>query len=382
MAWRFDREVIRGELDNRQKGKITGTLWLAAQSKPVQLNLEGNPSRDWAGCVLRFTNPAPEAKGESGLALEQDGVCGDMTASHRVRIPPEPIAEWIAQGTPGIESLPWGNAVYLEWFSEINGRVVIESTRYRIEVGERAWSMTPEEERRQKLDNSAAMQQFMEQLGSALPAEADGESSAEPADEDGPAGQLGVEDRADRAQQLVQEIEDLKRRARALGGDDMVEGPTERNLPLDLQRQFWQNVVDFESAPRKIRRELLAEDGFVPSRPDNLSDEELTKELWRLIHALAARRTYLDYTNHLSDRELYTLLVEEVLEEETEVLPKHAEWNCRICIDEYGAPNEEPGTSVYLRYYADERDRASWPSDQPLPPQCDPPYDRDRRLPQ
>jgi hypothetical protein len=153
--------------------------------------------------------------------------------------------------------------------------------------------------------------------------------------------------------------------------------------PLDVQHQFWKHVLAFESAPLKTPREILATDGFHAPEPDQCSDLVITANLGKLIQALAARRIYLNSTNHLSDRELFTLLVKRVLEEEIEVLPLQSEVNCHIDIAEYGGPEDEDGSRIYLRYYADEETRAGWAKDFPgeIPPHCDPPYDRDRTLP-
>ena len=52
-----------------------------------------------------------------------------MAMSRRGEKPPEHMA----------------NAIYLEWFSELNGRVVIESADYRLQISEPAWRYTPEE---------------------------------------------------------------------------------------------------------------------------------------------------------------------------------------------------------------------------------------------
>jgi hypothetical protein len=191
------------------------------------------------------------------------------------------------------------------------------------------------------------------------------------------------EAKVDQALKTMSEIEELKARARDLSRGQMIEGSVKQPVPLDLQRQFWENVVSFESAPRKIRREILAEDG-IQARPEaGLSDGELAAELWRVIEALARRRQYLEWTDHLSDRELYKLLVNRVLEEETEVLPPEAAWNCHISVHEYGGPGEEDGTNVYLQYYADDETRADWVKQFPgeIPAHSEPPYDRDRFLP-
>ena len=376
MAWRIGEQVTWGELDNRKIGRVTGIIWLTGRAEPLRLSLQGNPWPDWAGCMLRFKNLRSEPGDLSGLASEQDGVCGDMTASRRVRIPPEPIRDWLEKGAPGKESLPWGNSIYLEWFSERNGRVAVESTQYEVESSERMWTMTEEQEKEQRKRNHQAMDQFMNSLVG------DTEQGLDP-ESPGSVGTDAEEAEVDRALELMSEIEQLKANARDLSGGQMLEGSGKQPLPLAVQHQFWKNVFDFESASRKIRRQILAEDGFHAPPEQGLSDAELTHQLWRLIKALASRRTYLEGTDHLSDRELYKLLVERVLEEETEVLPPEAEWNCHVGIHEYGGPGDEDGTNIYLRYYADEQTRAGWVNRFPgeIPAHCAPPYDRDRSLP-
>jgi hypothetical protein len=386
MAWRIDQQVIRGELDSRTKGQVTGTIWLAGRSEPLRLRLEGDPWRDWAGCHLRFSNRSPgDEEGDlSGLATEQKGACGDMTVSRKVRTPPEPVKEWLAQGAPGKDNLPWSNSIYLEWFSDRNGRVVIELTRYALELSEPAWSMTEYEELEQRKRNFGEMQDFMIRLQDALK-EAAAEDCLRSGDSEDECSEaeLDAEEReSDRTLDLIFEIEELKRKARGLGGGQMITGQPSGAVPLEAEHQFWKHVLDFESAPSKPWCEILAEDGFQARPPETLSDDELPAHLWLLIEALAKRRAFLLHTNHLSDRELYCLLVNEVLNEETELLPPEAEWNCNICIDEYSPEGEDP-SMVFLRYYADKKTRAGWASDLgiELPRHMDPPYNRDRHLP-
>ncbi len=378
MAWRIAEHVTHGELDNRTPGRVTGTLWLAGRAEPLRLVLKGNARRDWAGCVLRFRNPRPAPADLTALASEQVGECGDMTASRKVRMAPEDVPGGRAQGAPNPESLPWGNAVYLEWVSETNGRVVIESARYEVETSERAWSMTEEEDREQSQRTLELIARFLSSAAG-TPSEEEG-ADAQSTDPDGTgADQQAVE----KALELMSATEELKKKARELAGGDLIEGSGDRPVPLDVQHQFWKNIVAFESASQKSWRDILAGDGFHAAPEEGLSDAEVTSELWQLITALAARRAYLEWTDHLSDRELYRLLVKRVLDEETEDLPPDAEWNCRLCIHEYGGPGKEDGTEVFLRYYADEETRAEWAEDFPgeLPPQCELPYDRDRHLP-
>ena len=174
MAWRIDEQLIRGEIDNRARGRVTGRLWFIGRAEPVVLELEGNAWRDVAGHVLRFTNPAPKpAEREGGLdgfAAEQRGVVGDITASRKVKVP-ECSMDELMEYYKARKPFPWhwGNSLYLEWHSERNGRVVIESASYQIEIdAEAAWTMSEAEEERQREANGRAMIAFMERLTGAV----------------------------------------------------------------------------------------------------------------------------------------------------------------------------------------------------------------------
>lgn len=170
MAWRIDEAVVRGEIDNRTRGRVTGRIWFIGQTEPVELNLTGNGWRDLAGRRLEFTNPDPKPGDLGRFAMVQKGTAGDITASRKVKVPDIPmdqIGEYYAARKP----FPWhwGNSLYLEWFSETNGRVVIESAGFDLKiVGEPAWEMTLEEEEAQRRANGEAMTGFMERLSRAM----------------------------------------------------------------------------------------------------------------------------------------------------------------------------------------------------------------------
>jgi len=169
MAWRIDEAVIRGEIDNRVRGRVTGRIWFAERPEPVLLDLAGDCWRDLAGRGLEFTNPQPQPGDLQGLAAVQRGRVGDITASRKVRVPEIPldqIDEYDAQRKP----FPWhwGNSLYLEWFSDRNGRVVIEAAGFELKiVGDPAWEMSPAEEESQRAANGGAMTGFMERLAEA-----------------------------------------------------------------------------------------------------------------------------------------------------------------------------------------------------------------------
>lgn len=166
MAWRIDEQVIRGEIDNRMRGRVKGRIWFVGRGEPVELKLEGNCWRDLAGRRLEFTNPEPRAGDIEGLAALQDGVVGDITASRKVKVPEIPMSQ-IGEYYAAKKKWPWhwGNSLYLEWFSARNGRVVIESASFDLKIdGDAAWEMTEEQENEQRKSNGAAMTGFMERL--------------------------------------------------------------------------------------------------------------------------------------------------------------------------------------------------------------------------
>jgi hypothetical protein len=168
MAWRIEEHVIRGEIDNRVKGRVTGRIWLAGRDEPIALDLEGNAWRDLAGHILHFTNPKPATPfdDDAGFAMRQIGVVGDITASRKVRVPTCTDEELTAHLRARTKfPWTWGNSLYLEWFSETNGRVVIEAAHYRLDLDPgRAWEMPPDGEEAQRRANGEAIVNFMGRL--------------------------------------------------------------------------------------------------------------------------------------------------------------------------------------------------------------------------
>ena len=173
MAWRFDKCIVRGEIDNTVKGRVTGQIWLLGREEPMTLDLSGDAWPDVAGSKLSFVNPNPEAQPEydQGLRLHQTGSVGDITASQRVKKLLVPEEEWKkALREERFHEIPWvwANALYLEWFSDYNGRVVIQTTEYEITTSERLWVLDEDEHAAQQAINAADMDAYMEKLGDAL----------------------------------------------------------------------------------------------------------------------------------------------------------------------------------------------------------------------
>ena len=146
MAWRLHEHVLRGKIDNRTRGCVKGEVWLAGIDHPLVLELTGDWAPDLAGCELSFENPDPIPMTTKPPAPQQRGAPGDITAARKVRLFDVPIEEALAMCKRG-DTPPehMANSLYLEWFSELSGRVVIESADYRLQISEPAWRYTSEE---------------------------------------------------------------------------------------------------------------------------------------------------------------------------------------------------------------------------------------------
>ncbi|MFZ4573804.1 MAG: hypothetical protein ACOYN0_05360 [Phycisphaerales bacterium] len=190
---------------------------------------------------------------------------------------------------------------------------------------------------------------------------------------DSPSDPLELEavDRAIRINELEHQLEALG--AGSLGAS--------HECPPAIHEQFLSGILAFETAPLASQFERLLEAGVELPTPVELDDAALHAKLWEIVHALAKRDTYLERTDHLSDRELYVQLWSDTLRERTPVLPAGSGWISRI--DMLGGCSEED-IKLSQRYYDDEQTRRDWAQQFPddvIPPHEDPPFQRDRLLP-
>ncbi len=246
MAWRIDEAVVRGEIDNTVEGRTSGRIWLLGREEPVELDLAGDCWRDLAGSRLVFRNPGPKPQPNTDLSTPQRGVVGDMTASRKNKVPLVSNEE-LAALYAARQEIPfcWKNTLYLEWFSETNGRVVIETCDFALELSERVWEMDDDAEEAQKLANMQAMRDFMNQLVRRI----------EPADR--PSGSTDEEDEfqweerlkeSDRLADAYQEVlekylddPDAERKeAFAMGWDGLLEALAEETEAPEPVEAGWQ----------------------------------------------------------------------------------------------------------------------------------------------
>ncbi len=153
--------------------------------------------------------------------------------------------------------------------------------------------------------------------------------------------------------------------------DESISRINVQHLPLAVENDFLASMLAWEQAPvLPIYRWFDPE--LRPPRPDALSDEDLHDILWDVIQKLFERRIVLDFTDHLSDRQLYCLIYRDILparEKKIDLARNYLHWDCAGV---EGDPN------IWLRYYATEDERQAWSETyrQPLPATDTPPYPR------
>lgn len=173
-------------------------------------------------------------------------------------------------------------------------------------------------------------------------------------------------------------INKLRAELEKLGGNTS----TLESMPADMEEEFLRHVLEYETAEQISLLRLLENAGLEVPAPETLDDDALKIKLKELIDRMASVGAYVLHTNHLSDRDLYDYLYHDALREETVLFPENPSY--AYMIDLTGSGGEEDN-ATYLKYYADEEYRRQWAHDwpdDPMPEHEEPPFDRDRFLPQ
>ena len=154
--------------------------------------------------------------------------------------------------------------------------------------------------------------------------------------------------------------------------DESISRVNVQHLPLTVENEFLASMLAWEQAPvlpicRWFEPELR------PPRPDMLVDDDLHEILQNVVQKLFQRRIVLDFTEHLSDRQLYTLIYCDILpsrEKKLDLGTNYLHWDC-------AGTDGDP--EIWLRFYATEAERDAWTETyrQPLPPVSRPPFPRD-----
>jgi len=175
-----------------------------------------------------------------------------------------------------------------------------------------------------------------------------------------------------------QRIAKLREEIKKLGGNTM----SIEDMPADMEEEFLRHVLEYETAEPISLFRLLENSGLKLLVPGSLTDDDLIPKLKETIERMSSLGAYLLHTNHLSDRELYEYLYNDGLREEAVLFPENPSY--AYMIDLTGSGSEEDN-QIYLKYYADAEHRIQWALDWPddiIPDHENPPFDRDRHLPQ
>jgi hypothetical protein len=176
------------------------------------------------------------------------------------------------------------------------------------------------------------------------------------------------------------EVEHLMRNAQLRDeleryGDESITVLDTRQVPTPVENEFLASMLAWERAPVLPIARWFEPPLALPS-PESLDDAPLRDLLWSTIHKLFSKRIVLDFTDHLSDRQLYCLIYRDILpacEKKIEHTENYVHWDCAGIGDD---------AEIWLRYYASEEERSEWGEqfpDENVPERETPPFSR--RLP-
>jgi hypothetical protein len=332
MAWRLNDLVVRGELFNTRSYSTHGWVELKGQEQPLVLELTGNCSPDLRGWHIQFeARPSPGEEGArsrrkkgrggpskkelQGLAWQQIGPTGTMTAARKVRVadcPPEELYMRFKAGEP--PPMEWKRCLTLEWFSQ-NGRVVIELADPILEVVEYIGpDGAPEKVPPPEPEPDPPVDEEGRAIGggfSATSIQINEDGEAEIRDET-PAI-IGEGDAAESPEDPYGLFsDDLRRQLEADARD------ADRSLESDDDR-FMRETERMDDLIEHGEGETLQDIlGRARKRPlpDGLSDERAEGVFKGLLAQLALYGIALHVCEHFTPREAYKLLLERILPEE------------------------------------------------------------------
>lgn len=153
--------------------------------------------------------------------------------------------------------------------------------------------------------------------------------------------------------------------------DESIRSVNVDELPTPVENEFLASMLAWERAPILPICQWFEPELKLP-HPETLSNEQLRDVMWTTIRQLFERRIVLDFTDHLTDRELYCVIYRDILpcsEKKIDSATNYLHWDCA---DVGGDP------TTWLRYYATPEEREAWETDfpEPLPEAEAPPYPR------
>ena len=151
--------------------------------------------------------------------------------------------------------------------------------------------------------------------------------------------------------------------------DEAVDLVSIRHMSLAEENEFLASILAWERAPTLPISQWFEPELKLP-KPESLGERELRTLLWQTIHQLYSQRILLALTDHLSDRQLYCLIVRDILPAyEKRIADRNfLHWHCLQDNDMEG----------WLKYYATDEEREQWQEENNSepPPKLSPPFKR------
>jgi hypothetical protein len=145
-----------------------------------------------------------------------------------------------------------------------------------------------------------------------------------------------------------------------------------RGLPTSAENRFLESMLAWELAPCvPVARWFDPPLALQPAC--TLDDDQLRQRLWQTIDQLSSKRIILDFTDHLSDRELYALIRRDILPatvKHVDLPDNYFHWDCS------GGVGED--ATIWLTFYASDEEREEWrlENGREPPPRRVPPFPR------
>ncbi len=153
--------------------------------------------------------------------------------------------------------------------------------------------------------------------------------------------------------------------------DESLQRVNSATVPTQVENEFLASMLAWERAPILPISQWFTPELKLP-HPDTLSVDELHARLWQTVQQLFEKRIVLEFTDHLSDHDLYCLIYRDILpspEKKIDAAGNYLHWDCA---DVSGDPQ------AWLRYYATDEERENWGLDtgEPVPDRADLPFPR------
>lgn len=153
--------------------------------------------------------------------------------------------------------------------------------------------------------------------------------------------------------------------------DDSLNVLDVRRLPTEEENEFLESMLDWERAPVEPISRWFEPELQLPT-PESLTDEQLHGVLWETLKQLYDKRVIIEFTDHLSDRQLYCLICRDILPSPEKKLAS------RKSFLHWHGLDLDHDIDLWLRYYATDEERQQWAAETlaPLPPPQAPPFPR------